>query len=47
MIEKEEDIITIHLGVVLSEEKYNEVVASVIAFMNERWPEFTNNRFSN
>ena len=43
----EGDVIIIHLGVELSEEKYNEVVQSIIAFMNTRWPEFSNNRFSN
>lgn len=47
MSEEDEDIITIHLGVNLSEEKYNEVVASVIAFMNSRWPDLNANRFSN
>lgn len=46
MTEKDEDIITIHLGKVLTEEQYNEVVNSVIAFMNQRWPELTNNRFT-
>ena len=38
MIEKGEDIITIHLGKVLTQEQYDEVVASIIAFMNQRWP---------
>lgn len=41
------DVIVIHLGRVLPEDKYNEVVQSIIAFMDARWPEFTNNRFSN
>jgi len=43
----DEDIITIHLGKILSEEQYQEVVDSVIAFMNKRWPTLSNNRFSN
>lgn len=38
MTENEEDIITIHLGKVLTQEQYDEVVASIIAFMNQRWP---------
>ncbi len=45
--ELDEDIITIHLGKNLPEEKYNEVVQSIIAFMNKRWPDLTNNKFSN
>ena len=43
----DEDIITIHLGKVLSEEQYNDIVQSVIAFMNKRWPDLSVNRFSN
>lgn len=43
----DEDIITIHLGKVLSEEKYNEVVQSVVNFLNLRWPGLFNNQFSN
>lgn len=43
----EGDVIVIHLGRELPEDKYNEVVESIMAFMNARWPEFTNNRFSN
>lgn len=43
----DEDIITIHLGKILSEEQYQEVVDSVLAFMNKRWPTLSNNRFSN
>lgn len=38
MTENEEDIITIHLGKVLTQEQYDKVVASVIEFMNQRWP---------
>ena len=38
MIEKEEDIITIHLGKILTQEQYDKVVESVIEFMNRRWP---------
>lgn len=44
---KDEDIITIHLGRVLPEEQYNEVVASVVAFMENRWPDFAQNKFTN
>lgn len=33
-----EDIIVIHLGKNLTDEQYNKVVKSVIAFMNARWP---------
>lgn len=43
----DEDIITIHLGKVLTEEQYNEVVRSVVAFMNTRWPGLLPNQFSN
>ena len=43
----DEDIITIHLGKVLTEEQYNEVVQSIIAFMDKRWPGLLPNRFSN
>ena len=45
--EQEEDIITIHLGKVLTQEQYDEVLTSVIAFMNQRWPDYSGNRFSN
>ena len=34
----EEDIITLHLGKTLPDEQYDEVVRSVVAFMNQRWP---------
>ena len=44
---EEGDTITIHLGVELPEEQYNEVVASVVDFLNRRWPQFTGNRFKN
>jgi hypothetical protein len=37
----DEDVIVLHLGH-LSEERYNKVVESVIAFMNTRWPDLTN-----
>lgn len=33
----DEDVIVIHLGH-LSDERYNRVVESITAFMNERWP---------
>ena len=42
-----EDIITIHLGVELTDEQYKEVVDSVVAFMNKRWPQFMQSNFSN
>lgn len=32
-----EDVIVIHLGH-LTEEQYNRVVESIMAFMNARWP---------
>lgn len=44
---QDEDIITIHLGKVLTQEQYDEVVASIAAFMNQRWPDYSGNRFSN
>lgn len=48
MEKEDEDIIVIHLGKVLTEEQYQEVVNSVIAFMNKRWPGFCKpNEFSN
>ena len=43
----DEDIITIHLGKVLTEEQYNEVVKSIVAFMNTRWPGLLLNQFAN
>lgn len=36
----DEDIIVIHLGKVLPEDEYNAVVASVVAFLNARYPKF-------
>ena len=45
--EQDEDIITIHLGKVLTQEQYDEVVASITAFMNQRWPDYSGNKFSN
>lgn len=38
MTEIDEDIITIHLGKVLSDEEYKAVVDSILAFMERRWP---------
>ena len=35
--DKDEDIITIHLGKVLPEEQYNLIVESVIEFLNKNW----------
>ena len=46
-MERDEDIITIHLGRVLTDDQYEEVVASVIAFMEMRWPDFAQNKFTN
>lgn len=47
-MEQEEDIIVIHLGRTLTERQYEEVVKSVIAFMNKRWPGFCKpSEFSN
>ena len=40
------DTIIIELGVELSQEEYDEVVASVVAFMNARWPQFSKNVFA-
>lgn len=34
----DEDLIVIHLGKVLPEEEYSAVVSSVIAFLNQRFP---------
>jgi hypothetical protein len=45
--EKDEDVIIIHLGRVLSEEQFSEVEKSIVAFMNKRWPDLQPNRFSN
>lgn len=46
-MEEDSDVIVIELGKVLTEEQYQEVVDSVIAFMNVRWPHFSANEFSN
>ena len=37
-MEEDEDVIIIHIGRVLTEQQFNEVMESVIAFMNKRWP---------
>lgn len=42
----EGDTIVIELGVELSKDGYDEVVASVVAFMNARWPQFSKNVFA-
>ena len=34
---KDEDIITIHLGKVLTEEQYKAVLNSVVDYMNQHW----------
>lgn len=47
MVEEDEDIIIIHLGKILTEEQYDEVVQSILAFMDKRWPDLGINRFSN
>ena len=46
-MEDETDVITIELGKNLTDEQYEEVLASVIAFMEMRWPDFAANRFAN
>lgn len=38
----DEDIIVIHLGKSLSDEQFNRVQESIIAFMNARWPNLEN-----
>lgn len=38
----DEDIIIIHLGRSLTDEQFERVQQSVIAFMNERWPDVAN-----
>ena len=45
-MEDETDVITIELGKTLTDEQYEEVLASVIAFMEMRWPDFAANRFT-
>lgn len=37
-----EDVIIIHLGRSLTDEQFERVQQSVIAFMNARWPNVTN-----
>ena len=37
-----EDVIIIHLGHNLTDEQFNRVQESVIAFMNARWPNLGN-----
>lgn len=37
----DEDIITIHLGCLLSDEEYKQVVDYLIACLNLRYPNFT------
>ena len=37
--ETNEDVIIIHLGRSLTEEQFERVQQSVIAFMNARWPD--------
>lgn len=37
----DEDIIIIHLGCVLAENEYKQVVKYLIACLNVRYPEFT------
>ena len=46
-MEDENDTIVIELGRTLTDEQYDEVLASVIAFMEVRWPDFSANRFTN
>jgi hypothetical protein len=48
LLPNDEDVIIIHLGRVLTEEQYQEVLDSVLAFMKLRWPNhFSANEFSN
>jgi len=46
-MEEKGDVIVIELGKVLTQEQYDEVCRSVIAFLNARWPEFKMSEFSN
>ena len=46
-MEDEYDTIVIELGRTLTDEQYDEVLASVLAFMEARWPDFAANRFTN
>ena len=47
MEDEEGDVIVIELGKKLTEEQYREVVESVAAFLNTRWPHFSANEFAN
>lgn len=47
MEDEEGDVIVIELGKKLTEEQYREVVESVAAFLNTRWPNFSANEFAN
>lgn len=38
----DEDIITIHLGKVVSQEKYDEIVHYIISCLNKKYPEINN-----
>ena len=38
----DEDIITIHLGKVVSQEKYNEIVCYIINCLNKKYPVINN-----
>ena len=46
-MEEDQDIIVIELGVKLSDEQYEEVLNSVMMFMDVRWPDFRKDRFKN
>lgn len=39
LLEGDDDIIVIHLGQQLTDEQYERVLNSVIAFLNVRWPD--------
>lgn len=36
----DDDVIVIHLGKSLSDAEYDAVVASIVAFLNKRYPNF-------
>lgn len=36
----DDDVIVIHLGKSLTDAEYNAVVASIVAFLNKRYPNF-------
>lgn len=42
----DEDTITIHLGCVLPEQEYKQVVEYLVACMNARYPNFTKQTLS-